>query len=319
LDESAGQTIGDVSGSGNNGFLGSASVSDIDDPSWISPGRLGHSALRFIPQNFAQVPDSATLEPAAVSVQAWVQAAAPPGNFKYIVGKGASDCTSSSYALYTGPDGGAAFYISTASGYIVSPAAPPASIWNGAWHHVLGTYDGSTVRFFVDGVEVGSGTPTGGAQIAYKLSTSNDLLIGSYDPTGCALAFNGNIDEVRIWKGALSPAVISTLATKSCNYVNLGVQPTTVSQGGFVTVTGGIQNCLATSQAVVIQFAAMMPCTPTVPISIPLTLRANLSQSISLPLFIPKGACTGSYSVTATTLINGFPVVMSSAALNVTH
>lgn len=318
LDETAGQTIGDVSGASNNGFLGAAPVADPDDPSWITPGRLGPSALGFAAQNYAQVPDNASLEPAAVSVQAWVQSPVAPGNFKYIVGKGASDCTSSSYALYTGPGGGAAFYISTASGYVLSPAAPPASVWDGAWHHLLGTYDGTTVRLFLDGVQVGSGTSTGGAAIVYNLSTSNDLLIGNYDPAGCSLAFSGNIDEVRIWNQVLSPAIIATLATKSCNFVTVGVRPGTVAQGGFVTVTGGIQNCLASSQPIVVQFALTTPCTSSAMISIPLTLPANASQSLSLPVLIPRGTCTGSYSVSATTSINGFPVVMSSATLNVT-
>jgi Concanavalin A-like lectin/glucanases superfamily len=32
-------------------------------------------------------------------------------------------------------------------------------VWDGKWHHAAGTYDGSTVRLFIDGVEVGRGTP----------------------------------------------------------------------------------------------------------------------------------------------------------------
>lgn len=237
FDETTGEIITDSSGAGNNGFRGDSSAADVDDPSWITPGRLGPSALAFTPQNFVQIPDHASLEPAQVSVQAWVQSAVAPANYAYIVGKGASDCISSSYALYTGAAGGAAFYISTPSGFILSPAVPPASIWNGAWHHLMGTYDGSTVRLFLDGVQVGSGTPTGGARIVYNMPNSNDVLIGSYDPTACALAFNGKIDEVRIWNQALSPAVISTLATRSCNFVTTSVKPNTIAQGGFVTVT----------------------------------------------------------------------------------
>ena len=38
-------------------------------------------------------------------------------------------------------------------------AAGPASVWDGKWHHVAGTFDGSTVRLYVDGVQVGTGTP----------------------------------------------------------------------------------------------------------------------------------------------------------------
>jgi hypothetical protein len=317
LDETAGQLAGDSSGAGNNGVLGSTTVADPDDPTWLIPGRLGPSALSFS-QNLVQVPVSNALQPSAVSVQAWVQAPASPGAFKYIVSKGASSCLAASYALYTGTDGGAVFYIFNGSDYILSPSAPASSVWDGAWHHLMGTYDGSTVHLFLDGTEVGSGTSTAGAQISYGLSTSNDLFIGNYAPAGCALPFTGNIDEVRIWNQALSPSVISTLATKACNFVSIGVKPTTVSLGGFVTVSAQLQNCLPSSQPIVITFDTMTPCTKSLSASIPLTLPANSSHGLSLPLFIPNRTCTGAYSVRATTSIEGFPVVMSSATLNVT-
>jgi hypothetical protein len=318
FDETTGQSITDSSGTGNNGLLGSTPVADPDDPTWLIPGRLGPSALSFLPQNFAQVASSNTLQPSAVSVQAWVQAAASPGPFEYIVAKGASGCTAASYALYTGSDGGAAFYIYNGSNYILSPSAPVSSVWDGAWHHLMGTYDGNNVHLFLDGTEVGAGTPGVGAQITYNLPTSNELFIGNYAPTGCALPFTGNIDEVRIWNQALSQPVISTLATKACNFVSVGVKPATVSLGGFVIVTGQIQNCLPSSQPITVEFDTMTPCTKSLSASIPLTLPANSSYSLSLPLFIPNRTCTGTYSVRATTSIKGFPVVMSSATLNVT-
>lgn len=320
FDETTGQLTSDSSGSGNNGFLGSTTVADPDDPTWLMPGRLGPSSLSFAFQDFARVPVSNTLQPAAVSVQAWIQAPDSPGTFKYIVAKGATGCTAASYGLYTGPEGGAAFYIFNGSNYILSPLAPSSSVWNGAWHHLMGTYDGSSVHLFLDGAEVGSGTSAGGTQIAYNLSTTNDLSIGSYNAAGCPLplSFTGSIDEVRIWNQALSAAVISTLATKACNFVSVGVKPTTVALGGFVTVSGQLQNCLASSQPIVVEFDTMTPCTKSLSASIPLTLPAHASLGLSLPLFIPKKTCTGSYSVRATTSINGVPVVMSSATLNVT-
>jgi hypothetical protein len=52
--------------------------------------------------------------------------------------------------------------------------------------------------------------------------------------------------------------------------------------------------------------------------SIPVILPSGFSQNVSFPLFIPRGTCTGLYTVTATTSVNSFPVVMSSAALTVT-
>src|SRR5204862_199198 len=114
-----------------------------------------------------RVPNSPTLEPATVTVEAWVRHLGYPGQLggpgapaqpvSYIVAKGGAWASSAaSYALYS--IGGVCFYISTSSGYHRSPDAGPG-IWDGEWHYVVGTYDGSAVRLFVDGSEVGHGTP----------------------------------------------------------------------------------------------------------------------------------------------------------------
>jgi Concanavalin A-like lectin/glucanases superfamily len=154
------------------------------------------------------VADDPVLEPAAVSVSAWVNSSASPGDFKYIVAKGANGCLAGSYGLYTGANGGLEFYASTNGGatWTLSPDAG-ARVWDGRWHNVIGSDDGSTVRLYVDGQQVGSGTPDS-APIGYGLSTSNDLLIGNYG--GCSsLGFTGRIDEVRIFDRALSAPEIS--------------------------------------------------------------------------------------------------------------
>ena len=73
---------------------------------------------------------------------------------------------------------------------------------------MVGTYNGSSVKLYVDGREVGSGTPTT-APIAYGLYSSNNLLIGDY--AGCSgTDFSGSIDEVKVFDRALSPFEIGT-------------------------------------------------------------------------------------------------------------
>jgi Concanavalin A-like lectin/glucanases superfamily len=100
------------------------------------------------------------------------------------VAKGAQDCDRASYGLYSSSNGGMAFYISGAAGassnWYRSPEAP-ASVWDGKWHHAAGTYDGSTVRLFIDGVEVGRGTPAN-TPIAYNPPAGAGL-IGDYHGT----------------------------------------------------------------------------------------------------------------------------------------
>ena len=61
-----------------------------------------------------------------------------------------------------------------------SYAASPADgvVYDGQWHHLVGTYDGNAVRLYVDGTEIGLGTPAS-FPIGYNLSNSNDLFIGA--------------------------------------------------------------------------------------------------------------------------------------------
>lgn len=176
------------------------------DAAWTS-GRF-RSALSFDGNASAvDIPDESALDPAQVTVSAWVKSATAPGNFKYVVAKGASGCIAAAYGLYTGANGGLEFYVSNNGGltYAISPDAG-TGIWDGNWHSVVGTFNGSEVDLYVDGKEVGAGTPDT-TPIAYGLPSSNDLMIGNY--SGCSgLGFSGKIDEVHIFNRALGAAEI---------------------------------------------------------------------------------------------------------------
>ena len=115
-----------------------------------------------------------------MSVSAWVRATEPQGDFNYILAKGASGCLAASYGLYTGPNGGMMFYVARNQGlsYTRSPDAGHG-VWNGDWHFVVGTYDGGSVRLYVDGSQVGNGTAHTGP-IDYDFP-DNDLFIGHYN------------------------------------------------------------------------------------------------------------------------------------------
>lgn len=205
LNESKGAVASDASNNHNDGAIsGAAHVT----------GRFAR-ALRFDGiDDQVLIPRSSSLEPAAVTVEGWVRAGASPGAFRYIVSQGANLCQVASYGLYTDVDGGLAFYVSAGSdtAFASSPAAP-ATVWDGGWHHVAGTFDGATVRLYVDGAEVGTGTPWN-VPIVYGLPTSQDGLLGAFGGT-CAsggLNYGGDLDEPRIWRRALSPQELAASA-----------------------------------------------------------------------------------------------------------
>jgi hypothetical protein len=199
FDEGGGTLVHDSGGSGLTGTLDPA-------PDWI-PGVTG-SALRF-DNDAVRLPESALLRPAVVTVAAWVRHDGSPGPYRYVLSSGSSSCFRSSYGLYTDDGGGAAFYVAGDGAYTVSPALAPGAIWDGRWHRLAASYDGSTVRLYLDGAQVGNGTP-GPTHIEY-LKTQG-AYIGTYLGS-CALPFIGDIDAPAIWNGALGAAQLAADAT----------------------------------------------------------------------------------------------------------
>jgi len=171
----------------------------VSGASWVDDGKLG-KALSFDGNDYVIVSDSSLLEPDRITVEAWVKSSGTPGNYKYIVSKylPTRPGSYSSYGLYTASSGGLRFYIGLSSYGVLSPDAG-TDVWDGNWHHVAGTYDGSAVKLYVDGEPVaGAGSTT--SDIFYE-GTGN-LFIGAYTTT--SYCFSGTIDEVRIWDGALT-------------------------------------------------------------------------------------------------------------------
>ena len=201
FDEGSGTMLHDTSGNGNNGVVSG-------DAQWVS-GFKG-SALSFDGNTGrVRVRDSLSLDPAsAVSVSAWIRATVPQGDFNYILAKGAAGCLAASYGLYTGPNGGVMFYVArnTGASYTRSPDGG-AHVWNGSWHLVVGTYDGSSVRLYVDGSQIGNGSPQTGP-IDYNFP-DNDLFIGHYN-TCPTLDFHGQIDMAQVWTRALTASEVRT-------------------------------------------------------------------------------------------------------------
>jgi concanavalin A-like lectin/glucanase superfamily protein len=209
MNEGSGQVVRDWSGHGNNGTLGNSPAADSQDPTWIR-GVLMGSALRFDGDDLVQIPDSPALNVSKATVAAWFRGSASPGENRYILAKGGLACVRASYGLYSSSNGGMAFYVANRDAFFRSPEAP-ASVWDGKWHNAAGTFDGTTVRLFIDGKQVGNGTPATGP-IDYTLATGGGL-IGDYhgaDPAGvaCNLFMTGDVDGVQIWSQALPVADI---------------------------------------------------------------------------------------------------------------
>lgn len=144
--------------------------------------------------NIVQVPKQPKLEPTAqVSLECWVKLLYGDAT---IVTYGGGASTNAAYAIFTPPDGHPAFFIGT-FGFI---GEADIEIASSTTNHLVGTYDGSFVRLYVNGVmhfeqaKVGVVGPYNG----------NGLGIGGlFD--GTATQATGIIDEVAVYDHALTP------------------------------------------------------------------------------------------------------------------
>ena len=108
------------------------------------------------------------------------------------------------YLLHASSDAGA---LRPAAGVTIGASVPtifsPSALPVGVWSHLAMTYDGSDLRLYVNGVQVSTSPRTG------PIGTSaSPLWIGGNSPYG--EYFNGRIDEVRVYRAALSQAEIQT-------------------------------------------------------------------------------------------------------------
>lgn len=88
-------------------------------------------------------------------------------------------------------------------------ATPELSLTLGQWQHLAGTFDGTTKRVYVDGIELAA---TPGTTLLYD---DFPLKIGCDQNNGVLdLLFVGRLDDVQIYDRALSPAEISALAAR---------------------------------------------------------------------------------------------------------
>jgi hypothetical protein len=210
FDELDGQEAVDDGPHRLDGRLGGTDASEADDPARIE-GASGW-ALRFTGATLVRLPDSDALAPQALTAEAVVRASASPGPWRYVLSRGSQGCTAGAYGLYTGAASGLAFYVFDGTHYIVSATARPDDVWDGAWHHVAGSFDGRALRLFVDGRPVGAPIDAP-VRIDYS-ATSTHAAIGQY--TGaCQLSFRGDIDMVRLWSGARSAAAVAGAAGES--------------------------------------------------------------------------------------------------------
>ncbi len=178
-------------------------------PTWtvLHRPQYGGRAIQNQTQSYISVGNYALLNPPRITVHAWFYrtstTSGEPGVTKRHLGN-----NSNNFFLGTGSNpavGMFSFIAYTSAGTLTAESV--TNFTTNAWHQVVGTYDGSNARLWVDRVNTattpGSGTLNG--------NTFPNLVIGSdFQVAGY---WNGRIASVVIWNRALSPAEIVELYT----------------------------------------------------------------------------------------------------------
>ncbi len=190
FDEGAGTTLIDRSGNGNGGSISGAG--------WTT-GRTG-GALSFDGVNdVVNIPDSNSLDISQMTLEAWVRLSTLGNQWRTVVIK--EKPKQLVYALYAYTNGpGAAGNVNVNGSYDVY-AQTPSLLPTKTWVHLATTYDGTTIRLFVNGEQIATKAQTG------KIVASNSpLRIGGNTVWG--EWFTGLIDDLRIYNRPLSQGEI---------------------------------------------------------------------------------------------------------------
>jgi hypothetical protein len=158
----------------------------------------------------------------AVTMSAWVYADSFPTQDVRILSKatGVNDQDHVFMVSTIGSSHRLRFRLRT-NGVTTTLFASTGSVQVGRWHHIAASYDGSTMRLFLDGELVGSTAKTGPID-----QTTEPVWLGN-NPIEANRGFDGVIDEVMLFDRTLSPLEVRGLAADA---PRPGIDPTGRSQ-----------------------------------------------------------------------------------------
>ncbi len=280
-----------IDNTGTNGGFATNGVTYV-------PGKVG-LAFSFNGTSTIQVPNNASLNfgptsPMTIELWAFQTVASHGAN---LVGKRGANCSSSfNYLMVFDSSQGLQFHGqngAVVTGGVLTGIPMPTNVWI----HLAATFDGTTFRFYTNGILCGTGSGTLGPTNTAPLSIGNSGGCGD-DP--------GLLDEVSIYNRALSQAEIQAIYYAQFDgkcppppAIFAQPQSQTVTATSNVTFTAGISG----SQPVSYQWRSN---------SIPLAGATNASLTLSnvQPSFVAN------YSLAATNALNYS--VSSNATLKVT-
>jgi chitodextrinase len=180
--------VRDVSGYNNHSDLKNHGGTTVS-------GKLGQALSFDGIDDYAERISFSGLPTSAITVSAWIKLDAHK-NWNRVVNH---EWVNNGWLLFTDASGTAIFGVGQSG---VQYNATKAGLTVGSWYHLVGVYDGSNVRIYVNGQE---GTPR--AKNGVTLDGSGNVDIGGAHGD----RFKGAIDDVRIYNRAFTASEVVTL------------------------------------------------------------------------------------------------------------
>ncbi|MCL5410309.1 MAG: DUF2341 domain-containing protein [Patescibacteria group bacterium] len=200
LKETGSGAAGDYKDSTSNS---NNSTNTANQPTVTSSGQIGSAESFNGTSNYISVGNGSTLNPAQFTADFWVNTSTYGVNWNVFLAKELWN-TAKGWFFYRAANGDLVF---TRGGHDTPAPDIQTAITNG-WHHVVGTYDGTTLQLWVDGSSGGTATvPLGVADtvpLFFGSRHQNDGSAGNLDYG------NGVIDEVNLSSTARSAGWITT-------------------------------------------------------------------------------------------------------------
>ena len=199
---------------------GTGTSGTISGAAWVSAGKYG-GALSFNGSSArVTVPNSASLQlSSGMTLEAWVDPASVSSAWRDVIYKGNDNYYLMGTTDHSGVPAGAVA-VAGSSAHAYGAGTLPAN----SWSYLAATYDGTTLRLYVNGTLAASQAASGAIT-----SSINPLTIGS-DPIW-GQYFNGLIDQVRIYNTPLSASQIQTDMTTPISGGSTDTKPPSTRPG----------------------------------------------------------------------------------------
>jgi chitodextrinase len=315
FNENTGSTVSDSSSNDNTGTIANAT--------WTGAGRYGNALVFNGSSSRITIADAPSLHlGTGATLEAWVNPSTTSASWADIIYKGNDNYYLD--AVTGAPVAGVTLSTSTNSNTF-GPSALPTNTWT----HLAETFDGSTIRLYVNGVQVGSTALNG-----TLLTSTNPLEIGSDHIYG--QYFQGTIDEVRIYNVALTPSqiqadmaspvgVLSPIVSLSTASLDFGTQSTGTTSSAQSVVLNNIGGASLAVTSISVsgpnanEFTLSTTCGSTVPptgsCSITVTFTPTVAGTRAASIVISDNAEGTPHTISLTGVGAGFSISPRTTAI----